>query len=245
MSKHPDELTRKEMKAPDAFQSAAATAAAWLTGKQKAIVAGVVGLLVLVAVVLAGMAWWDSRKSTAGALLYRTLDDADGQISSIPLPGVTVPIFPNAEAQYRSVLGRADDLRKGYPSTDAARTAALAAGAAHLRLAAWDAAITEYESYLAGAPAKDSLAFVAIEGVARAKEAKGDVAGALAAYERLQSQASARGDRATLERARLLVASGKADEARKLLEGFAQEFKESQLRPEADRQLQAMAGPAR
>src|SRR5512137_500737 len=124
MSKHADELTRKEMKAPDAFQTAAAKAAAWLTGKQKAIVAAVVGALVVVAVVLGAMAWWDSRKSTAGALLYRALDDADGQISSVPLPGVSVPVFPTAEAQYRAVLGRADELRKSYPSTEAAHTAA-------------------------------------------------------------------------------------------------------------------------
>ena len=104
MSKH-EELTRKDMKAPDAFQSAAVKAAAWLTGKQKVIVAGVVGALVVVAVVLGAMAWLDSRKATAGALLYRTLDDADGQISSVPLPGVVVPVFPSTEAQYRSVLG--------------------------------------------------------------------------------------------------------------------------------------------
>lgn len=245
MSKHADELTRKDMKAPDAFQSAAARAATWLTGKQKAIVAAVVGALVVVAIVLAGMAWWDSRKATAGALLYRTLDDADGQVSAVPLPGVSVPIFPSQEAQYRSVLGRADELRKTYPSTEAARTAALAAGAANLRLAAWDAAIAEYEAYLAGAGPKDTLAFVALEGIARAKEAKGDVAGAIAANEKVAAQVPARADRATLERARLLARSGKVDEARKLLETFPQEHKESQLRPEADRQLAALAGPAK
>ncbi len=245
MSKHAEELTRKEMKAPDAFQSAAARAATWLTGKQKTIVAAVVGALVVVAIVLGAMAWWDSRKATAGAMLYRTLDDADGQVSAVPLPGVSVPVFPTQEAQYRSVLGRADELRKSYPSTEAARTAALAAGAANLRLAAWDAAIAEYESYVAGAPPKDTLLFVALEGVARAKEAKGDVAGALAVQEKIAAQAPARADRATLERARLLAASGKADEARKLLEGFPQEVKESQLRADADRQLAALAGPAK
>jgi hypothetical protein len=245
MSKHADELTRKDMKAPDAFQSAAARAATWLTGKQKVIVAGVVGALVVVAVVLGAMAWWDSRNATAGALLYRTLDDADGQVSAIPLPGVSVPVFPTQEAQYRSVLGRADELRKGYPSTDAARTAALAAGAANLRLAAWDAAIAEYEAYLAGAPPKDTLVFVALEGIARAKEAKGDVAGALAATEKVATQVPARADRATLEKARLLARSGKPDEARKLLEAFPQEFKESQLRADADRQLASLSGPTK
>ena len=197
MSKHADELTRKDMKAPDAFQSAAAKAASWLTGKQQTIVAAVVGALVVIAVVLGAMAWMDSRKNTAGALLYRTLDDADGQISAVPLPGVAVPIFPSVEAQYRSVLGRADELRKTYPSTAAARPAALAAAAANLRLAA---------------------------------------------LEKLQAQAPARADRAVLERARLLARSGKPDEAKKLLQAFPQDFKDSQLRADADKQLAALGG---
>ena len=240
MSKHAAELTRKDMKAPDAFQTAAGKAAAWVSGKQRAIVAAVVGALVLVAVVLGAISWMDSRKDAAGALLYRTLDDADGQISSVPLPGVMVPIFPSVEAQYRAVLGRADELRKTYPSSDAARTATLAAAAANLRLAAWDAAIADYESYLAMATPKDSLSFLAVEGIARAKEAKGDLPGALAALDRLQ--APSRADRAALERARLLARSGKPDEARKILVAFPQDFKESQLRPEADKQLAALGG---
>ena len=240
MSKHAAELTRKDMKAPDAFQTAAGKAAAWVSGKQKAIVAAVVVALVLVAVVLGAISWMDSRKDAAGALLYRTLDDADGQISSVPLPGVMVPIFPSVEAQYRAVLGRADELRKTYPSSDAARTATLAAAAANLRLAAWDAAIADYESYLAMATPKDSLSFLAVEGIARAKEAKGDLPGALAALDRLQ--APSRADRAALERARLLARSGKPDEARKILVAFPQDFKESQLRPEADKQLAALGG---
>ncbi|HQR28811.1 MAG TPA: hypothetical protein PLL32_00260 [Anaeromyxobacteraceae bacterium] len=242
MSRHAEELTRKDMKAPDAFQTAAGKAASWISGKQKAIVAAVVAALAVVAVVLGVLAWNDSRKASAGGMLFRTLDDADAQISSVPLPGVSVPTFPNAEAQYRSVLARAAELRQAYPSSDAARTAALASGAANLRLAAWDAAIADYEGYLAGAGPKDTLVFVAIEGIARAKEAKGDVPGALAQYEKLQGQVPARADRATLERARLLARSGKADEARKLLEAFPQDHKDSQLRPDADKQLAALGG---
>jgi hypothetical protein len=219
MSKHAAELTRKDMKAPDAFQTAAVKAATWVSGKQKFLVGGVVAVLVGVAVVIGGMSWSESRKVAAGGLLFRTLDDADGQISSVPLPGVTVPIFPNTEAQQRAVLARADELRKTFPSTEAARTVALAS-----------------------APPRDSLVFVAIEGVARAKEAKGDPAGALVAFERLQTQVPARADRAALERTRLLARAGKVDEARKMLQAFPQDFKESQLRPEADKQLAALGG---
>jgi hypothetical protein len=242
MSKHAGELSRKDMKAPDAFQTAAAKAAGWATGKQRTIVGALVAALVVVAVVLGVMGWMDTRKVEAGGMLYRTLDSADGQISSVPLPGVTAPLFPSAEAQWRAVLAQAGELRTAFPSSDAARTGTLAAAAANLRLASWDAAIADYEAYLVGAAPKDSLAFVAIEGIARAKEAKGDVAGALASFERLQAQVPARADRASLERARLLVRTGKPADARKLLEAFPNEFKESQLRPEADRQLAALGG---
>ena len=231
------------MKAPDAFQSAAGKAATWISGKQKAIVAGVVGALAVVAIVLGVMGWMDSRKSTAGALLYRTLDDADGQISSVPLPGVSVPIFASAEAQYRAVLGRADELRKAYPSTEAARTAALAAAAANLRLAAWDAAIADYEAYLAqGARPRTRSPSSPSRASAAPRRRRATWPARWPPSRSSRPQTPARADRAALERARLLAKSGKPDEARKLLQAFPQDFKESQLRPEADAQLAALGG---
>ena len=243
MSKHAAELTRKDMKAPDEFQVAAGKAATWVSGKQKAIVGAVVAALVAVAIVIGGMGWWDSRQGARqGACCTGPSTTPTARSPASPLPGVTVPFFPTDDAQYRAVLARADEIRKSYPSTEAARTAALASAAANLRLAAFDQAIADYESYLANAPPKDSLAFVAIEGIARAKEAKGDTAGALSAFERLQTQSPARADRASLERSRILARSGKPDEARTLLQSFPQDFKESQLRPEADKQLAALGG---
>ncbi len=45
-----------------------------------------------------------------------------------------------------------------------------------------------------------------------------------------------------LERARLLARSGKPEEAKKLLQAFPQDFKDSQLRADADKQLAALGG---
>ncbi|MEI6226607.1 MAG: hypothetical protein WCS72_17825, partial [Deltaproteobacteria bacterium] len=59
---------------------------------------------------------------------------------------------------------------------------------------------------------------------------------------KLQAQAPARADRAVLERARLLARSGKPEEAKKLLQAFPQDFKDSQLRADADKQLAALGG---
>jgi tetratricopeptide (TPR) repeat protein len=240
MAHNASELTRKEMKAPDAFQQTAGKAAGWVSTHQKQIVWIVVGAVGLFAVALGGKAWLDSRKMDAGGSLYAALNDADGQISSVPLPGVAVPVFPSAEAQQRSVLARADELRRNFGSSEAARTGALVAGAAQMRLGAFDAAISEYDAYLARARPGDSLAFLALEGVAYAKEAKGDVPGAIAAFERLQTQAPGRADRAALERARLLGRTGKVEEARKILQAYPQDFKESPLRSDAEKQLAAL-----
>jgi tetratricopeptide (TPR) repeat protein len=240
MAHNASELTRKEMKAPDAFQQTAGKAAGWVSTHQKNIVWVVVGAVGLLAVALGANSWLDSRKMSAGGALYATLNDADGQVSSVPLPNVGVPVFPTAEAQQRAVLARADELRRDYASSDAAHTAGLAAGAAQMRLGAYDAAISEYESYLAKSKPGDSLAFLALEGVAYAKESKGDVPGAIAAFERVQSQAPGRADRAALERSRLLARSGKADDARKILQAFPQDFKESPLRQDAEKQLAAL-----
>jgi tetratricopeptide (TPR) repeat protein len=242
MSKNAAELTRKEMKGPDAFQAAAGKAATWMGGHQKQIVAGIVVAVGLFAAAVGISSLLESRRAAAGGMLFLVLDDADGQISSVPLPGVVVPTFPTVEAQQKSVVARAAELRKAYPSSDAARTAALASGNANLRLGAWDAAVADFESFLAAGDPKDTLAVVAREGIAHAKEGKGDPAAALAIYEKIQSESPLHADRAALERARLLARQGKADEARKILQAFPQDFKDSQLRPEAEQQLGRVGG---
>jgi predicted negative regulator of RcsB-dependent stress response len=242
MSKNAAEMTRKEMKGPDAFQAAAAKGAEWVAGHQKQIVYGVVAAIGLFAVAVGVSSLFESRHKAAGGLLYLVLDDAGGQISSVPLPGVVSPTFPSAEAQQRSVVARAAELRKAYPSSEASRTAAIVSGSANLRLQAWDAAAADFEAFLAGGDPKDSLAVIAREGIARAKEGKGDLAGALAVLERIQAEVPAHADRAAMERARLLARQGKAGEARQILEAFPKDFKDSQLRPEAEQRLARLGG---
>ena len=141
MSKNAAEITRKDMKAPDAFQTVAGEAAGWVAGHQKQIVAAVVGAVVLLALVLGVMSWLESRRKEAGVALYGVLNDADGQISSVPLPGVSVPIFPTADAQQRSIIAKAADVQRDFASSEAARTASLAAAAAQYRIGAYDAAL--------------------------------------------------------------------------------------------------------
>lgn len=226
------ELTRKEMKGPDKFQAAATEAAAWASHRRRQILlAGVAAFAVLVAVI-ALSAYLESQRTSAGGLLYRAIDAASGEISSIPLPGVAKTYKSNEEKQ-RAVLEAAGKVRERHGGSRAAATAALLEGDAHLGLGEWDKAIAAYQGFLDKAPSDDSLRFGALDGLARAQEGKGDLAAAAATYERA-AQIDFYKDRAALERARVLAKAGKKDEAQKALEGVS---KDSPLSVEAQERL--------
>lgn len=242
MAKSAQDLTRKEMKGPDQFQVAAGKVASWVAANEKRLAAAAGAVLV---VLLAGVgiaSFQRSREGKAAGLLYQALEAVEGEISSVPLPGATRPIFPSQEAKQRAVLAAAGEVRSQYPSSAAALTATLVAAEARFRLGEADAAQADFQRYLQDARSDDSLRFRALEGLARVQEGKGQIAEAVQTWERLGKEATFYGDRAALEMARLLAKSGKAEEARKLLAAFPEQFKESPLRPEAQERLAALGG---
>jgi tetratricopeptide (TPR) repeat protein len=237
MSKTAHELTRKEMKGPDRFQVAAADAASWMAQHQKqlAMAALAVVLLAVVAAVTSYMV--DARRARSGGLLYRAIDAASGEVSSIPLPNFDRPIYKTAEEKARAVIEAAAKARTQAGGTRAAITAALVEADAHLSVAEWDKAIEAYQAYLGGSPADDSLRFAGLDGLARAQEGKGDLEAAAKTYEKASEIAFVK-DRATLERARVLVKAGRKDEAKKALESVP---RESPLQAEAQERLGRLA----
>jgi tetratricopeptide (TPR) repeat protein len=233
MSKTAHELTRKEMKGPDRFQVAASEAATWIAQRQKQILFGVLGLLAAVALVIGITSYRESGHAKAGGQLYRAIDVASGEVSSVPLPNTDRPVFKTAEEQQKAVLAETEKLRQRYGGSRAAMTATLLEGDAHLKLKEWDPAIASYQAYLAKVPADDSLRFAAFDGLARAQEGKGDLDAAAKTWEQAGGIAFFK-DRASLERARVLARAGKADEARKALEAVP---KDSPLAGEAQERL--------
>ncbi len=241
MSK-PTVISRKDMKEPDKFQQAASQAASWMASRRRHVVAAgavAVGLVLLVAIV---SAMQTKKAEDAGAAASDLLATMNGEISSVPLPGLPGPFFSTEQEKQHAIIAAADRVLAQYAGTGPGLLARLAQGDAHYRLREWDAAGTAYEQYLAEAPAGDSLRFGALSGLALVKEAKGDLAGAAQAWERMAQEAPPFADRADLERARVLAAAGKADEARKLLQGFAEQHKESLLAPEAASRLAKLGG---
>jgi len=242
MTKHEHELTRKEMKGPDQFQVAFGRAATWVASNEKRVAWVAVGLVAIVAAGVGASAWMSSREQQAAGLLYKALLDMKGVISSVPVAALSTPTFQTVEEKQRAVLAASEEVRRQYPSSAAAHTAALAAGEAHFKLGEHDLAIATWEEYLRAAKEGDSLRFAALDGIARAQEAKGALDQAAGTFERLASEAGFYRDRATLERARVLAKAGKAAEAKKILQAFPADFKDSQLRPEAQELLARMGG---
>lgn len=237
----PDHLSRKEIKGPDQFQVAATQAVDWMTHRRKQVIIGsavVVGLAVLIAVFVTVRA---SRQREAGALLYRAIEAAGGEISSVPLSGVPAPLFKTDAERQRAVIEAAQKVRERHGGSRAATTATLMMGNAHYRLGEWDKALEAYRAFLGAAPSDDSMRFAALDGVARSLEAKNQLDDAVKAWDEAAGQKSY-ADRAALEKARVLAKAGKADEARKILTAFPEQHKESPLRAEAAEQMAGLGG---
>ena len=151
--------------------------------------------------------------------------------------------FKTEEAKQKAIVAEAEAIVAAHGVTRVTAAALLAKADAHFALKEWDAAQAAYERFLAGAPADDSFRFLALENLGMLAEAKGDLAGAAQAFERMAKEAPAYADRADLDRARVLSAAGKTDEAKKILSTFSEVHKESVLQGLAAEQASQLGAP--
>lgn len=226
-------LSRKDMKAPDRFQEMAKQAMDWISGHKKNARVAVLAVVAVAAVAAVAITASGSRAEKAGGLAFEVLRAAGGEVSAVPLPGVPGPFYATDAERQQAVIAAADHALAEYPSTAAGRLALLMKADAQLALGQLDAAVASYEKYLAETSSSSSLRFGALEGIALAKEAAGKLDEAAAAWERSAREVAAFADHADVQRARVLEAAGKVEEARKLLEGFAQAHAGSALATEA------------
>ncbi len=230
-------ISRKDMREPDRFQVVASQAASWLAARKRK--AAVIGGTAAAVVILVGVvsAIQTSRADAAGSATTSLLATLSAPVIAKPEAGSTQKSFPTEEAKQRAVVAEADTVLAGHAGSAASSVAVLVKADALYALKDWDKAGAEYERYLASAPGDDSLRFTALMGLGLVAEAKGDLAGAAKAYERMGQQAPRYSDRADIERARVLAAAGKKDEARQLLAKFGENHKDSMLAQQAAQQL--------
>ncbi len=238
--------TRAASGIQDEFQARGFELVEWVHDKQ-GIVLGLLG-----AIVAGGLAigvyttMKHSRNADSSAALAEAFKVweapvvADGETA--PDKG---PSFKDAGARTTAAKAAFDKVAQSHDGTGAGAVAQLYLGHAALRSVDAPAAIKAYQAFLDATAADDALRFAGYSGLAAAKEAAGDIKGAIVALEALVNLGDKTDeDSALLELGRLYKADGNPAQARRSLERIAKDFPESSLKSRADGQLATLPAAA-
>jgi len=190
-------LNRKALREPDEFQTLTNQLGAWAQANRTAI-AAVVAAAVSIAAVAGGVSWYRGRQAAAAAIRFQSAYD-DFQASK----------WPEAAEAFAS-------LDHDYAGTSYGRLAVLYQAHALARKPDPAAAATAYGEFLAASPPTEYLKQEALVGLADAREASGDAAGAREANEQAAAIDGPFRSDARLSLARLYEAGGQPDKAKEL-----------------------------
>ncbi len=213
-----EKLTRKELRAPDAFQKAGFQARDWLQGKQRLVLLAVVAILLAgggaaVASYLSNRGEVDASKALASALkaLERPVR-AEAQPPSDP--DAEAP-FATQKEKDEELIKQLTEVRQKYPRSRAANVAQLPIGEAQLRLGRPDDAMRALQEFVKAMPSNDPLRAEALEGEGYAYEAKGQLDQALSSFDALSrdNKTDFLSGIGLYHRGRILTEQGKKQEA--------------------------------
>ena len=218
-------IRRKDLRKPDEFETLTGQVVSWADEHRPVVYA----VLALAVVVLAGSlaaARWRTSRYDAAAVAFRSAQARfeEGK-------------FPEAAQDFAYVVER-------YPHTAFGRLAALYRAHALARQGDHAAAAIAYGEYLASAALPDYLRQEALVGLARAKEATGDTAGALDAYTQAGALPGPYRDDALLSSARLEQAAGHAERAQAIYAGLAKDAADPATKSFAAAKVPGAARPA-
>ncbi len=224
-----DKISKKELQGPDRFQEVTTT---WLDWghehpKQVLLIAGGL-LLALVAIGVGVEASGKPRLDPkAGAALSKALALVDKDVVEGVEGGADKESFASEQQKQEALAQALVEVRTKHPGTPAANLAALSLADARYKLGAHDEALSLYDEFLGKADKADPLRALALEGRGMALEAKGDLAGAIAAYDKLASELPKFEDRALYGKGRVLEKQQKWDDARAAYEKLKKEHEDS------------------
>lgn len=223
-------LSRKEIKAPDAFQKATADLSKGLMENQKAVYIAL-GVIVALVVIFAIASQMGARRtSEGGGALAKALETARRPVagSMDPSTDPTLPEFSSRNEKYETLVKQLEEVRQQFPDSDAAHSARYYIADAQFQLGNYDAAISNYEGYLASAQQGSPLKVLALEGLGYSYEEKKDYAKAADAFARMKQEAGeSYKDRAAYHQARMLELEGKKEEAAAAFQQIKVDFKDS------------------
>jgi tetratricopeptide (TPR) repeat protein len=210
-------MSRRELRAPDAFQRAGVEAEGWIAQRKTLVIGAVLALIVVGFAVAVVKMVSDRKEHRARIALGAALGVLSRPIQADLPPGSTEDPAPFKSEKDRDQAAATalSGVLSGFPGTDAAVTATLPLAASEVRLGQLDQAIAHYEAYLRGAPSSEPLRVAALDGLGHAREAKGELPQALEAYERMAREESAGflAGMGAFHRARVLALMGKNQEA--------------------------------
>src|SRR4029450_6437342 len=213
-------LDRKALREPDEFQTLTNQVAAWAQAERSLLVAAALAV-VAVAAAIAGVGWYRGRQSAAAAVRFQA---AYGDFQA---------------SRWAEAADAFSGVQRDYAGTGYGRLAVLYQGHALARKPDPAAAATADSEVLAGCPKEDFLRQEALVGLARAREASGDAAGAREAYDQASAIDGPFRSGARLSRARLRGAEGKADQARELYQAILKDSPSASVRAVVEAKLPA------
>lgn len=224
-------LTKRELQSPDKFQQQAGGWFDWAHENPRQVALGAAAMLVVILAV--GLIFGGKpRKATEGTEAGRDLSAAlalvDRPVASGAPDGAEKPFATEREKQ-QAIADALTEVKKKHPGTTSAVSATLPLADARFKLGEYDQAAALYDEYLQKAPASSPLRFLALEGKAESLAAKGDLDGAVKAFDKLGSEAAGYEDRALYGKASVLQQQKKWDEARATYEKLEKEHPTSPL----------------
>ena len=218
-------IRRKDLRKPDEFETLTGQALAW-AGEHPAVVYGVLAVAIVVLVGSLAVGRWRASRNEAAAVAFRSAQARFDEGK-----------FHDAAEDFAYVVER-------YPHAPLGRLAALYRAHALARQGDQAAAATAYGEYVASAADFDYLRQEALVGLARAKEASGDTAGALDAYTQAGALPGPYRDDALLSAARLEQAAGHADLAQAIYAGLVKDAADPETKAFAAAKVPGAARPA-
>lgn len=229
-----EKVTRKQLlKQDDAFLSAAGEGAKWLSDHRKAVIAGVIALVVVIGGATAYIEYTGRKDAVASDLL--TVGQRIMEAKVVPAteadPKADPPTFASDEDKWKAARSCFDRIVDQAGGSGVANLARLYRADLTARLGDAESAKKQLQALCDRLSPDDAVLFLAVERLAYMQEAAGDLAGAIATWGRLAGQETRfYADYGVFHQARLWAAKGDVEKARGLFVSFSQRFKESSLR---------------
>ncbi len=241
-----DKMTRKELRAPDAFQKVGGEASSWLADHAGKVVVGVVVVVLLGAGVAIASYVSDRNDARAAQQLGQALEVLDRPVQAA---GPNFDAAPDAKPPFKSqtekdeaVVKALSDFRAANKGSRSAVTAALPLAQAQSRLGKQDDALASYKDFLSKVDANDPLRAAGLEGQGYAYEAKGQLDQALESYRELAKleKTEFMQGMGLFHQGRVLELQGKKDEAAKTFSELRAKYPSSTAATAAQDRLTAL-----